>query len=142
MPGWAGLSGPAVLTGGERERLAEIEADLRRDCPALDRALRHGAFRGLPDQRRRSYSRQAWPVAALATVGGVLVVLGLALPSTLALVAGFYLVPCSFLGLWIPLRRGAQPDRPCPCGRNPGMVPGHHHRPPRRFPGRPGSGSL
>ena len=124
-----------MLTGWERERLAEIEADLRRDCPALDHALRTGAFRGLPDQRRRSYSWQAWPVAGLAAVGGALVVLGLALPRTLALVAGFYLTPCSFLGLWVPLRRGPRPDRPCPCGRNPGMVPGHHHRH-RRAPGR------
>lgn len=96
----------------------------------------------LPTGVPRSYSWQAWPVAALATVGGVLVVLGLALPSTFALVAGFYLTPCSFLGLWIPLRRGAHLDRASPCGRNPGMVPGHHHRPPRRFPGRPGSAST
>lgn len=121
---------PALLTRCERERLAEIEADLRRDCPALDHALRHGAFRGLPDQRRRSYSLQAWPVAALASLGAALVVLGLALPNTLALVTGFYLTPLSFLGLWIPVRR-AHPARPCPCVRNPALI--HHHR---RHPGR------
>lgn len=120
-----------MLTDGERERLAEIEADLRRDCPVLDHALRHGVFRGLPDQRRRSYSLQAWPVAALAGLGVALVALGLAVPNTVALVTGFYLTPLSLLGLWIPVWR-ADPDRPCPCARNPGLI--HHHHP--RHPGR------
>ena len=91
-----------MLSRSEKARLDAINVELSRSSPALDRAFAHGVFRGLPDQRRRSYSLQAWPVAALASIGCALVALGLRLPNVVPLIIGCYAVPFSFLGLWLP----------------------------------------
>ncbi len=102
-----------MLSRSEQTRLDGIEIDLRRTSPALDRALDHGVFRGLPDQRRRSYTLQAWPVAALAGLGCGLIALGLGLPNVIPLILGFYVLPFSFLGLWLPLFRTPRHGRGC-----------------------------
>lgn len=104
------------LSPGEVACLDAIEQQLRSESPALDHALAHGRFRGLPDLPRRWGSRSTWPVAALVAFGCLLVALGTSRSSVLPLVSGSYLVALSFLGLWLPLchrARGGAAGRVC-----------------------------
>ena len=93
------------LSPRERERLEEIEQQLRSEAPALDHALASGVVRGLPEPPRSLRSRSGWPVVVLVVLGGLLVALGLGTQSVLPLLAGTYLMALSFLGRWLPQRR-------------------------------------
>lgn len=101
------------LSPWERACLGGIEQQLREQAPALDRALAVGLWRSpLATPPRTWRNRSAWPVAALAVLGCLLVAVGCDRNAFLPLVVGTYLLSLSFLGLWVPLL-----SRRTPCPR-------------------------